>query len=837
MRYLIGFFLSLIFSLGAFSQIQIGGSNTISYETPQEYTIADITVTGAENFDTDAVILFTGLKVGNKVTVPGKDFSDAIKKLWEQQLFSDIRIRVGDIRGDKIFLNIDLQERPRLSRYKFTGGVRKSETETLRDQINLRMGTIVNENLIQNTENKVRKYYLEKGFMQAKVDVKQERDTLLKQSLILYIDVDKGSKVKVDNIYVEGNSEMVDKKVKKAMKNTNEKRILNIFKSKKFLEEEYEEDKIMLIQKYNSKGFRNAKIISDSVAYKVASNTVDIYLKVKEGNKFYFRDISWVGNTKYSQEFLSQKLGIKKGEVYSQDLLNERLQFSQNSTDISSLYLDDGYLSFSASPVEVLVENDSIDFEIRLREGKQYRVNNIIIKGNTKTNDRIIRRTIRTRPGELFSRSDVVRTQRELAQLGYFDPESFGINPKQNPADGTVDIEYTLEEKPSDQVELSGGWGAGRVVGTLGLRFTNFSIRNLFRGEHWDPLPSGDGQQFSIRAQSNGAFFQAYNMSFVEPWLGGKKPNSFSVSLSHSVQSNGLPKKVTIDGEKVANPDRSFLKITGISVGLGKQLKVPDDYFSLYQALSYQYYDVFNYSNIFTFDGKYSNNVSYTLSIGRNSVSQPIFPRYGSSVNLTLKATPPYSLLSSKDYSTLGDQEKFKWIEYHKWKFTSTFYTELAKNLVLYNKVGFGFLGVYNNDIGASPFERFYLGGAALTGFNLDGREIIGLRGYDDLSLSPQTGAQYISKYTSELRYLISPNPSATIYALGFFEAGNTWNGFKNYNPYDVYKASGVGIRIFLPAFGLMGLDYGWRFDDVPGNPNMPRGQFHFTIGANLGEL
>lgn len=836
MRKFLYFFISAFLCLSAVAQVNIGGTPRVSYDAPVEYTIADITVSGADNFDTEAIILFTGLKRGEVISIPGEPISKAIKNLWEQQLFADIKIRVAEVRGNNVYLNILLEERPRLSRFKFKG-VRKSESETLRGKINLRLGTIVNENLLQNTKNIIEKYYIDKGYLQCAVDIQSEIDSVVTESVLLVIDVNKGEKVKIANIFVDGNKELEDKKVKKALKGTKEKRWYKIFSSSKFLEDDYEDDKRALIEKYNSKGYRNAKVLSDSVIYDKASNTVDIYLSINEGRKFYFRNITWVGNSKYSDAFLNDKLGIKKGDVYNKESLTERIQFSQNNTDISSLYLDDGYLSFSATPVEVLVENDSIDFEVRIYEGKQYRVNNIIIKGNTKTNDRIIRRTIRTRPGELFSRADIIRTQRELSQLGYFNPEKFGINPIQNPADGTVDIEYTVEEKPSDQIELSGGFGAGRVVGTLGLRFTNFSLKNIFNAKSYDPLPSGDGQQLSLRAQSNGSFFQAYSFSFVEPWLGGSKPNSFSVSLSHSVQTNGLQKNITVDGEKIPNPDRAFLKIYGVSVGLGKRLQVPDDYFSLYQGVSYQHYILSNFGSIFSFaDGK-SNNVSYTFSFGRNSVSQPIFPRYGSDINLTLKATPPYSLISGRDFSGETDQEKFKWVEYHKWKITTSWYTEIAKNLVLYNKAGFGFLGIYNQDIGLSPFERYYLGGSALSGFSLDGREIIGLRGYDDLALSPQTGGQYISKYTTELRYLLSPNPSATIYMLGFFEAGNTWNGFKNYNPYDVKRSGGVGLRIFLPAFGLLGLDYGWRFDDVTGSPNMARGQFHFTIGTNLGEL
>lgn len=828
-------FLTLL-TLPLQSQVLIGGDQQINLRTPSSYQIAGITVSGAKNFDTEAIILFSGLKVGDKIEIPGPKISNAIKNLWKQQLFSNIKINLAEIREDKVFLNIALQERERLSRFKFVN-VKKSEAETLRDKINLRLGTIVNENLLQNTSNIIKRYYIDKGYLQVSVDIEQQKDTLIKESILLIINVEKGNKVKIQEIDILNNTAFEDNKVEKAMKDTKEKRWYRIFNSAKFIKADYEQDKSKIIAKYNSKGYRNAKIVSDTVIFDPKTDKVKINIEVEEGEKFYFRNITWVGNTKYTSDKLSSILGIKKGDVYNKDILQERLFMSQNNNDVSSLYLDDGYLSFSANPVETRVTNDSIDFEIRIYEGKQYRVNKIILKGNTKSNDHVVRREIKTRPGDLFSRADLIRTQRELAGLGYFNPEKFGINPIQNPKDGTVDIEYTVEEKPSDQIELSGGWGAGRIVGTLGLSFTNFSLRNIFNKEAWQPLPSGDGQRLSLRAQSNGAFYQAYNLSFTEPWLGGKKPNSFSVNFSHSVQTNGQSKFITVDGEKLKNPDRASLKISGVSLGLGKQLHFPDDYFSLYQAISYQHYNLSNFGSIFSFDNGFANNISYTFAISRNSVSQPIYPRYGSDFRFTLKATPPYSLLNGKDYSTATDQEKFKWVEYHKWKFTSAWYTELMKDLVLYTKAGFGFLGKYNSDIGPSPFERYYLGGSALSGFALDGREIIGLRGYDDLSVSDASGSLLINKYVAELRYPVSLNPNATIYVLGFLEAGNTWNRFNDYNPFDVKRSGGFGVRIFLPMFGLMGLDYGWRFDDVNSRPNMSKSQFHFTIGMNLGQL
>lgn len=840
------------------AQTLIGGTE-IDLSRPAEYTIEGISVSGSNNFDPDAVIAFTGLTQGDKIMIPGDRITNAIKNLWKQQLFSDIQIVVAEVRpGRKIFLNIVLGERARLSKYGLPG-ISKSDAEDLREKINLRLGTIVTENVLQNTRNIVTKFYVDKGYMQARVDMKITEDTVLRNGVIVDIVIKKGKKVKISSIEFERikgtskakvkgnrfyevwkrnpNKEMTNGQLLRSMKDTKVKRLYRIFSTSKFLEKNYKQDKAKIISKYNARGYRNAKIVNDTVIYDSIHNTVAIKMKLEEGNKFFFRNIRWVGNTKYSSEYLSSVLDIKKGEIYNSATLNERLVINQNSSDVSSKYLDDGYLSFQAVPVEVAVDNDSIDFEIRVFEGKQYRVNRVVLMGNTKTNDHVVIREIYTLPGDLFNRSDIIRTNQDLSQLGYFNPEKMGVNPVQNAKDGTVDIEYTVEEKPSDQVELSGGFGAGRVVGTLGLSFSNFSLRNFFNKEAWAPLPSGDGQRLSVRAQSNGTYYQGYNFSFTEPWLGGKKRNAFSVSLSHSVQTNGLTKYNKIDGEKTLNPLRQALLISGVSVGLGRQLQWPDDYFSIYHQIAYQYYDLKNFSNVFSFANGYSNNINYSLNITRRSADQPIFARSGSIISFTLKATPPYSLFSNKDYSKVTDQEKYKYVEYHKWKFTSSWFTSLAKNLVLNTRAGFGFLGKYNAKYGPAPFERYYLGGSALTGFSLDGREIIGLRGYDDYSLAPSTGGLIISKYTAELRYLLSPNPSATIFVLGFLEAGSTWNKFRDYSPFAVKRSGGIGARVFLPMFGLLGIDYGWRFDDVAGRPDMAKGQFHFTIGMNLGEL
>ncbi len=812
------------------------GDFEVDYRNPREFVIGGISVEGARNFDAQAITLFSGLSVGQEITIPGDKISEAIKNLWKQKLFDNIQIKISEIRGSEVFLTVELRERARLSRFRFEG-VSKGEAETLREKINLVRGTIVNENLVTNTSNIIRKHFTEKGFLDTRVEVGQFPDTLVANSEFLVITVEKNDKIKIGNINFYGAEQVSEKKLRKSMKKTKEKSILRLFSRSKFIEELYRKDKKAILEEYNSQGFRNAKILRDSV-YRNPDGTVGIDIELKEGFRFYFRSIEWVGNTKYTSARLSDILGIEPGEIYDKKKFEERLFMNPNGGDVSSLYLDDGYLSFQAIPVEKRVEKDSIDMQVRIYEGRQYRVNSVIIKGNTKTNDRVILREIRTKPGDLFSRSDIIRTQRELAQLGYFDPEAFDITPVQNDQDGTVDIVYTVAERPSDQIELSGGWGAGRIVGTVGVSFTNFAVRNFFKKGAWNPLPSGDGQRFSIRAQSNGAWFQSYNMSFTEPWLGGKKPNALTIGVQRSVQTNGITRRMAEQGL-----ERQALYITGGNISLGKRLNWPDDYFTFMAGISYLYYDIQNFTQgqgvgLFALTDGTSNNFAFMFNFGRNSVFDPIYPRYGSNIRLNTKFTLPYSSFDGLDYAGgVTEQERNRWAEYYKWKFVAEWYTELAPKLVLMARSGFGFLGFYNRDKGVSPFERFYLGGVPIAGFALDGRELIALRGYDDLSLSPLVGSNIVAKHTLELRYPISLNPQATIFALGFLEAGNTYDGIENFDPFRMYRGTGMGLRIFLPMFGLMGLDYGWRFDDVVGAPNMARSQFHFTIGMNLGEL
>lgn len=840
---LITFLVCLYVGAGSlFAQEQLP-RQVVDYERPKEYEIGGITVSGAKNFDTQAIILFSGLKVGTRVDIPGEVITQAVKNLWKQRLFSNIKINLAEVQGDVAFLNIEVTERKRLSRFRFEG-VNKSQADDLREKIKLVRGTVVNENIKTNIVNTCRNFFIDKGFLRTKVEIIEKVDTLIPNSVMMIINVDKGKKIKIREITFDGVTAFKENKLRKAMKDTKMKGITRIFSASKFIRSSYRKDKNAIIALYNTKGYRDARIVSDSV-YNIDDRHIGIHIVIDEGNQFYFRDINWVGNTKYSAAELNRILDITSGEVYDQSKLESQLYMNPNGGDISSLYLDDGYLAFTPQVVEVLVENDSIDLEIRIYEGRQYRINNVTITGNTKTNEHVVRREIRTRPGELFSRSEIIRTQRELAQLGYFDPEQFDINPVQNDREGTVDLEYGVVEKPSDQIELSGGWGAGMIVGTLGVSFTNFSMRNFFNFKQWKPLPSGDGQRMSVRVQTNGVFFQAYNASFTEPWLGGKRPTSLTVSVQHSVQTNGVSRRQDAGGGV-----RQALFITGGSVGVGRRLPWPDDFFQMFTSINYQYYTLDNFRNVFVFSEGNANNFNFLLAISRNSVDNPLYPRYGSNVALTLRITPPFSLFSDKDYATIPASERYQFVEYHKWKFTSEWFTELAPKLVLRTKAGWGYLGYYNSAIGPSPFERFYLGGSALSGFQLDGREIIALRGYPDLSMSAIEGDNVIAKYTLELRYPISLNPSATIYALGFAEAGNSWLNFRDFDPLRLKRSAGFGLRIFLPMFGLMGIDYGWGFDPFDPthsgfgteqfNPNgrlRPQGQFHFTIGMDLGEL
>lgn len=836
MRYAVIISLEVCICLGFSAQAQNNGINAIDYAIPKTYEIGGITVSGNTGTDANAVRLFAGLQVGDKIEVPGERIPKAIKNLWDQKLFSDVQIEAAEIRGTTIFLHIRLLELPRFTRRSFPG-LTRSEVEKLTELYPLRRGQQVNQSMISRVKATTRKYFVEKGYLKTTVEIDQISDTLMENGARLVIRVDQGPKVKIKNIDFVGNENVEARTLRKAMKGTKRKRWFNIFSSSKFIRSDFESDLNSVVDVYNAKGYRNAEIVSDSLYY-VNERRINLVVKVDEDGQFHFRNISFAGNTKHSDERLREIVGFEKGDVYNKELLDSRLYMSQTGRDISSLYMDDGYLGFYPQAIESLVPGDSIDLEIRMNEGRQYRVRNIIIKGNTKTYDHVIRREIRTKPGDLFNRSDILRTQQELARLGYFNPQTLGVNPIQDAATGMVDLEYSVEEQPSDRLELSGGWGAGRLVMTLGLSFTNFSLRNIFNMENWQPLPAGDGQTLNLRAQTNGRFFQSYSMSFVEPWLGGRKPNSLSTSIYYTIQTNGI-----LDRD---DPGRQRLGILGASVGLGRRLPWPDDYFILRTNLAYQQYDLNNWRSLFSFANGVSHVLTGEVSLERNSLQGSngglFFPDGGASVRMSVKATLPYlnwGIRRLDDLESISDAERYRLAEFHKWKFTTQWYNKLSNNgkMVLALRGGLGFLGNYNDGLGNSPFDRFFLGGAALTGFRLDGREIIGLRGYDDLSLAPNTGNFLVGKYTSELRYLVSANPSAQIYTSVFMEAGNTWGDFDSFDPFQLYRSAGFGLRLNLPMFGPMGLDYGWRLDDVPNQPSMARSQFHFTIGIDLGEL
>ena len=814
----------------------------IDYTKPKEFVLSNVNIVGTKFVNKSNILDITSLKINQKIKIPGSEISSAINKLWQQNLFSEIEIEYDEINKDSISLNIVLKEYPRLSKFKFIGNISKSNISTLKDDLKLARGKILTQNLIKNSINKIKKFYTDKGFL--KIDVKHEivEDTLTLNSSILIFEINKNKKVKIKDIVIKGRKQIVNKnksiinnkdtvyalsnyRLKKSMKETKVKNKWRFFKVSKFIKENYEADKENIISEYNNRGYRDAKILNDTIYYN-SDNTITIEITLDEGEPYLFGNINFIGNKKYTNSELLNQLSIDSGDVFNQSILDSRLFGTPEGTDISSLYLDNGYLFFNATPVEVSTTDNIIDLEIRLYEGDQARINKVSVKGNTKTQDHVIMRELRTRPGDLFKRSDIMRSQRELAQMQYFDPEAFDVKIDPNPARNEVDVTYVVAEKSSDQIQLQGGWGGGRVVGSLGFTFNNFSSRNLFNGSKWRPLPSGDGQRLSLVARSNGVYYQNYNISFVEPWLGGKKPTSLQVSVFRAISSNGLQ-----------DEQRQEIQVTGLSFGVGKRLKNPDDYFTVYNGLNFMQYKLSNSQSFFSFRNGVSNNVNYNINIGRNSVDQINFPRQGSNFLLSLKLSPPYSMFDDiDDYSTLSDQEKFEWVEYYKWKFKATWFSPFTEKLVLATRTEFGFLGAYNQDLGVSPFERFYVGGDGLSGMGYmnDGRELVALRGYANNSISPQTGATIYNKYTAEIRYALSLNPTSTMYAHAFLEAGNAWEKFENFNPFGVKRSVGIGIKIMLPMIGMMGLDYGWGLDEIPGNSEANGGQFHFSIGQNF---
>ncbi len=801
----------------------------LDYTEPVDFEIGGVKVIGAQYSDENAIISIAGFEVGDKVRIPGGDIPRAIKALWKLRLFTDVQILKEKTIGDVIFLEIVVQERPRLTRHSYRN-VKKTNHDDLNEEVNkyLLKGGIVTENIKVNAAKGIEQYYIEKGFFDVSVNVEEIPDSSRINSVRLVFDVDKGKKIKIQDILFTGNTNIKDKKLRKLMKNTRRKK--RLLAASKLIKADYEEDKNAIIAYYNTVGFRDARILKDSV-YRNEDGELIVNIDMFEGNQYFFREISWKGNSIYDTETLESILDIKKGDIYNQELLETRLSFSQEGRDVSTLYMDNGYLFFTVDPIEVAIVEDSIDLEIRIFEGPQATIDKVVIKGNDRTHEHVIRRELRTVPGEKFSRSDIIRSQREIINLGYFNPEALGINTPVNPQRGTVDIEYTVEERPSDQLELSAGWGGrGRgVIGTLGVSFNNFSMRNIFKKETWSPLPQGDGQRLSLRAQTNGRFFQSYNVSFTEPWLGGKKPNSFTVAGFVSIITNGF--------DRTSDNFGNFTN-GGVTLSLGTRLKWPDDNFISSTAINLQNIALNNWQRVIfqtddgqlVTDGSY-RNFSITQTIARSTVNNPLFPQEGSSISLSVQLTPPYSLFSKKNFSEQSVQERFKWLEYHKWKLNADWYTTMVGKLVFRANLKIGIVGAYNDEIGISPFERFQLGGDGLNNSQLNffvGTDIIRLRGYEPGDLENNRISEFnpnsvaptplYNKYTIELRYPISLNPNSTIFVLAFAQGGNAWKRMDDFNPFDLKRSAGVGLRVFLPMFGLLGFDYGIGFDRNIGN-------------------
>jgi outer membrane protein insertion porin family len=802
------------------------------YDNPKKYILAGVEMRGVQYLDTGILIRnIAGLIVGQSIVMPGEEISRAIENLWNQKFFSDIKIFVTKIEDDKIWLMIQVEERPRLSKYRFTG-LTKNQAKNLKDEVKISAGDVVNDYMKNKAETNIKNYYIGKGYSNVKVITHEENDTALRNSTILVFDIDRGKKVRVKEITFAGNDHIKSGKLRRSMKETKKYRWY-FFQGGKFKESGYQDDKDKLLVKYYSQGYRDAQIVSDTV-YNINPNRLGIKITISEGIQYHFRNITWVGNTKYSVKDLNKVLGIQKGDVYNQALLDKRLSYNEGGQDVSSLYMDDGYLFFNITPVEVMVEGDSIDLEMRIYEGKQAIINNITVKGNTKTSDHVILRELRTKPGDKFSRSNIIRSQRELAQSGIFDPEKGTVNPTPHPETGTVDLEYVVEEKASDQVELQGGWGGGYIVGTLGVTLNNFSARKMFKKHGWSPIPGGDAQRLSLRAQSSGATYASFNFSFNEPWLGGRHQNNFSIATYYTLLSR--------DFLKYSDANKTLMKITGFSVGLGKRLKWPDDWFAINHSLTYQRYDLKNYPLISivdkgvtnTFDNGISHNLNYKINISRNSIDAPIFPTQGSNFSLTVLLTPPYSafgLFNGYEDKTLAERNKL--VEYHKWRFDAQWFAPLPKKFVLYAKASFGFMGSYSKKYDVPPFDRFVMGGSELTGYANFNTEPVGMRGYADRSLTEiyqnhPGGSTIFNRYTLELRYPVMMTQAANVYALVFAEAGKPFNTFKYYNPFDVYRSAGAGVRVFLPMLGLLGLDWGYGFDTPAGRQ---KGNFHFSIG------
>lgn len=831
---LIVLLLALLSPLSLYSQ----AGQTVDYNNPRKYIIGGVQVSGIKYLSKEQIISLTGLREGDEVTVPGEVFSDMVKRLMMQRYLSSVGVYIDSVvpTGDTCYFELRLQERPRVSQWNFSG-IKKSEKTDLMERVKLRRGGALSDYIASSSMDIIKRYYHEKGFLKADVSISQEIDTVIKNAVRVTFNIDKGPKVKIQTITFAGNENVKERKLVKSMKKTRDMRITNFLKSKKFNEKEYVTDKQSMISVFNEAGYRDARIIKDSIYY-ITPDRLGIDFVLDEGKRYYFRDITWTGNSVYTTEQLNGVLRIGKGDIYDVVTMDKRLNGDpkQQQPDIKKMYTDNGYLFFNVVPVEMKIEGDSVDVQMRIFEGEQATFNNIIINGNTITNEKIARRALFTRPGYLFSQTDLERSIRELSSIGHFDPEKFqsadGFSVLPNQVNNTVDIAYNLEEKANSQLELSGGWGGDMFVGTLGVSFNNFSLKRIFDKKAWRPVPLGDGQTLAIRFQTNGTYYTALTANFVEPWLWGKKPTALNVSAYYTRQTNSY--------YFYQNSDE-YMEVFGAAIGIGTRLKWPDNYFVLYNQLSWQTYNLKDWYYNFLFSTGKSNNFSYMISLNRNSTDQQIYPRKGSDLSIGLQITPPYSLFRSKDtdYENMSDQERYRWIEYHKWTFKADLYTQLAGDLVLKAAAHFGYLGYFNRDLGYSPFEGFILGGDGMSGYTTYGADIIGLRGYPNNSLTPIIDNAYAGnvydKFTIELRYPLVMQPSSTIFALVFLEGGNCWSDIKKFNPFSIKRSAGVGLRVMLPIVGMLGVDWGYGFDPVP-NEGMDRGgsQFHFMIGQQF---
>lgn len=859
---------ALLFSVGAVAQEKIVNPEISYAGTPRTGVLGGIAVSGVEGYEDYMLASISGLTVGQKIELPGQAITDAVKRYWKHGLFSKVQIAADSIVGDKIYLHFYLALRPRVSTINYIG-VKKSEREDLETKLGLLKGSQITPNMIDRAELLAKNYFDDKGYKNAEINIQQRDDVANKNQVILDIIIDKKEKMKVRQIIIEGNNNLSDSKIKGtlftkgAFAKTHEAgKLANIFKSKKYTPERYKTDKQNLIDKYNELGYRDAIIVEDSV-WNVDDKHVSIYLKVDEGKKYYIRNITWVGNTVFSTDYLSRILGMKKGDVYNQKLMNKRL--SEDDDAVGNEYWNNGYLFYNLQPTEVNIVGDSIDLEMRIMEGNQAHINHVRISGNTRIYENVVRRELRTKPGDLFSKEALMRSARELASMGHFDPEQVNPDPKPNYEDGTVDINWELVQKSNDQVEFSLGWGQTGVIGRIGLKLNNFSMANLFNKnkEHRGILPVGDGEVLSIGAQTNGTYYQSYNASYSTNWFGGKRPIQFTVGAYFSKQTDvssnyynsaymnnyynylyGWGNSYNNYYENFYDPDK-YVKLLGVSVGWGKRLRWPDDYFQLSVELAYQRYMLKNWQYFIVTNGN-CNNLNLGITLSRISTDNQLFPRRGSEFMASLTITPPWSMFSHKDYRNLAvdpqsptyraeQQEKYRWVEYHKWKFRAKTYTALTsgqKCFVLMTRVEFGILGSYNK-YKKSPFETYYMGGDGMSGYSTGyAEETIGLRGYDNGSLTPYGYEGYAyDRFTLELRYPFLLG-NTTIYGLGFLEAGNAWNDTKDFNPFDMKRSAGIGVRIYLPMVGLMGIDWAYGFDKVFGK----RGgsQFHFILGQEF---